>query len=92
MNSNPLEHLDPNTQTLCSDNAIISMDNWEQIIACKKRFLENGENPLTAPFMRREVAESWIRSHTAGVNPYSPKLGTNVTASQLQSILKKINY
>ena len=89
MNSNPLEHLDPNAQSLCNDSAIISMENWEQIIECKKRFLEYGENPLTAPFMRREVAESWLRSRKAGANPYSPILGTNVSAVQLQTLLIK---
>jgi transcriptional regulator with PAS, ATPase and Fis domain len=63
------------------------MENWKHIQESKKRFLEYGESPLNSPFMRRDIAESWLRSHKAGVNPYSVKLGNNVSASQLQAIL-----
>ncbi|MBP2626580.1 MAG: modulated sigma54 specific transcriptional regulator, Fis family [Firmicutes bacterium] len=89
MYSHLSRHSELNTQSFCNDSAIIAMEKWEHIQECKKRFLEYGENPLTSPYMRRDVAESWLRSHKYGVNPYSAKLGNNVSASQLQTILRE---
>lgn len=89
MHSNLSRHSESNTQSFCNNSAIITMENWNHIQECKKRFLEYGENPLNSPYMRSAVAESWLRSHKFGVNPYSVKLGTNVSASQLQAILSE---
>lgn len=89
MNSNFSEHGSAGAETGCGNNAITAEENWELIKECKRRFLEHGENPLLSPSMRREVAESWLRSRKFGVNPYSPKLGTNVSSSRLQAILSE---
>ncbi|MBP2635397.1 MAG: modulated sigma54 specific transcriptional regulator, Fis family [Firmicutes bacterium] len=70
-----------------NESAITPMANWEHIQECKKRFLTHGENPLTSPYVRRAVAESWLRSHQAGVDPFSVKLGTTVSPAQLQELL-----
>ncbi|MEM5816781.1 MAG: sigma-54-dependent Fis family transcriptional regulator, partial [Desulfitobacterium hafniense] len=44
---------------------------WEGIARCKTQFVNNEEDPLLNPYLRKEVAESWIRSKNNGVFPWT---------------------
>lgn len=57
---------------------------WEAIAECKRRFVTNGQDPLSNPYLRREVAESWIRSKGYGVYPWTPHKNYCISNEELQ--------
>lgn len=57
-----------------------------EIARCRKEFLENGADPRTMQFIRPVIAESWIRSRDAGVDPYAEPSPPVYTAEELHEI------
>lgn len=57
-----------------SEDISMSKERWDEILKCKKRFFQTGDikDLLKNPYMRPEVAESWIRSRMMGINPFTP--------------------
>ncbi len=52
---------------------------WEHIFDAKLDFLNNGTDPRTSPYVRPEIAQSWIDSKSAGLEPDRPILGEYAT-------------
>lgn len=71
------------------DFAISPLENWEHIVECKKKFIEEGIDPRQSPYIRPIVAESWITSHSLGINPKENKLGHTLSADQLQFVMEE---
>jgi len=51
------------------DEKLFSQEYWENIIRCKKEFLELNKDPRENPFVKYEIAQSWIESKSSGINP-----------------------
>ena len=68
----------------------VTQERWEEILKCKKRFLENNEeDPLQNPHMNKEVAASWIRSRELGVDPYNKVYNQQMSDEKYQKVLEK---
>ena len=52
---------------------------WEHIFDAKLDFLNNGADPRKSPYVRREIAQSWIDAKNAGLEPDRPMLGEYAT-------------
>lgn len=52
---------------------------WEHIYDAKLDFLNNGTDPRTSPYVRAEIAQSWIDSKQAGLEPDRLVLGEYVS-------------
>lgn len=50
---------------------VLTQEYWEGVALCKEQFVKYGKDPRRNSFMKREVAESWIRSKQFGVLPDS---------------------
>jgi len=48
---------------------ITSKEQWESIAQCKKDFILQGKDPRKNNLIRKEIAESWIRSRELGLMP-----------------------
>lgn len=48
---------------------LLTREQWNGILECKKNFINNGISPLDHPLMRKEVAESWLRSKAYRLDP-----------------------
>jgi transcriptional regulator with PAS, ATPase and Fis domain len=63
---------------------------WHAITEYKERFLQNrGEDPRICPYIHAEVAESWLRSQTMGVNPYLRKEFTFLDSKKFTETLRE---
>ncbi|MGI5902347.1 MAG: hypothetical protein ACOX7U_07730 [Desulfitobacteriia bacterium] len=62
---------------------------WESIQRCEEKFMENKIDPRDCPYLRPEVAESWIRSYEAGVNPFNVKLGLSLISRRWRKFYQK---
>ncbi|NLL51474.1 MAG: sigma 54-interacting transcriptional regulator [Peptococcaceae bacterium] len=66
----------------------MTKERWEEILECKKRFLQNNdENPLLNPHMSKEVAASWIRSKKMGINPLKKATEPHLTPTEHRKVL-----
>ncbi len=63
---------------------------WEEIARCKTQFVNNEEDPLLNPYLRKEVAESWIRSKNNGVFPWTSYSKYHLTEEEWR-LLKEQN-
>jgi len=63
---------------------MFSKEYWEGIARCKEQFVKKDINPLGNPFIRKEVAESWIRSKKYGVCPWSTYENFRLTEEELK--------
>lgn len=61
---------------------------WQEIELCKERFLNYGIDPRNSPCMYPEVADSWIRSKSYGVDPFQKKLGKNLNPRELRALIR----
>ncbi len=69
-------------------NLILTNTGWEQLLECKKFFLKNKTlDPKEYDCIRLEVAESWLRSHDLGVNPYKSSLAERLNCNEIARIL-----
>ncbi|UWG96139.1 sigma 54-interacting transcriptional regulator [Dehalobacter sp. DCM] len=58
---------------------------WEGIVQCKQDFLDNKlVDPRESPYLSPEVADSWIRSRKAGIDPENLKLGKQLSAHTVE--------
>lgn len=66
---------------------LMSNERWEMILKCKNDFLKNEIiDPFYYPYIDPEVAASWTRSRSAGVNPFEPMLGEQLRTEELAKI------
>lgn len=56
---------------IVAKNSFSDQTYWEGIARCKTHFVNNEEDPLTNPYLRKEVADSWIRSKKNGIFPWT---------------------
>lgn len=92
--------MSPDSTSLYSSNTVdqISKEDffaerrWEEIIRFKNDFIQDKiEEPLDCPYMRSEIAESWVRSRDYGVSPYVPgqTLAKKVDPETFREILNR---
>lgn len=69
---------------------VVRMDQnrWREVEKCKELFLAEGVDPHQLPYMYPEVADSWIRSKNAGVDPYQRKLGKNLKPREYRALVQ----
>ena len=78
----------PNQHPLMFNNELLSYDRWQALLQYKQTFLQSeGEDPRAFPYMNQEVAASWIRSRSLGVNPDSVVTRSNLTPEKLAVLL-----
>lgn len=73
-------------KTLTGSENLISKEYWEGVIRCKKNFLYKGEDPRKNCLVRKEVAESWIRSKKHGVDTRTRVVNLTLLKSELKKI------
>lgn len=74
---------------LIDRSRIITQEQWEQMLACKKKFLRNEDiNLLNNPYMNKDIAESWIRSRELGVDPYIKATERQMGSFTYRKVLK----
>lgn len=61
---------------------------WERIFEAKLDFLNNGTDPRTSPYVRPEIAQSWIDSKAMGPEPDRPILGEYVSDEYVRPALE----
>lgn len=64
----------------------LSKDYWEEIARCKEQFAHHHADPLKNPYLRKEVAESWIRSKGYGVHPRTTYENYCLTEEELEQV------
>lgn len=69
-------------------NHEITPEILDHIAQAKRRFIENNEDPRKSPYLRAEIAESWIRSRDYGIDPYLDKKHETADAKNIQALLK----
>jgi len=67
---------------------LITREKWAALIQCKEEFLKEGKSPLQNPYMRKEVAQSWIRSKEYGVDP-GKKREPNLEPAEFKRIIEE---
>jgi len=76
--------------TLTTNKELLSKERWQAILNCKHNFLQNAaDDPRQHPYMDQEVLESWIRSRSMGVDPYTVVTQPNLSDEKLSEILDK---
>jgi len=65
-------------------NDMFSKEYWEGIVQCKELFVKKDISPLNSPYLRKEVAESWIRSKKYGVCPWGTYEDYRLTEEELE--------
>ncbi|ACL19941.1 sigma54 specific transcriptional regulator, Fis family [Desulfitobacterium hafniense DCB-2] len=69
---------------------VMTKERWEGILAFKAQFVaDSGADPLACPHLDKMVAESWIRSRLAGVDPYKNAVNHYLHREQYEKIVKK---
>jgi len=68
------------------DERLLSKDYWENIIQCKKDFLELDKDPRNNPFVKHEIAQSWIESKINGINPDHSSVYSFLSDEELHKI------
>ncbi|UWG98915.1 sigma 54-interacting transcriptional regulator [Dehalobacter sp. DCM] len=69
---------------------IMTEERWEKIMQCKRDFIDGKiKDPANYSFMDKEVAASWVRSREAGVDPYGPKLKSQIDRNKLEANRKE---
>lgn len=68
------------------EEIILDKKTWDNILKAKLAYLEKGEDPRLVPDVRLEIAESWIRSHEAGIDPKIKKMCTPVSDQEYEKI------
>ncbi len=63
------------------------LDFWESLMAARGKFFESGEAPEDAPFLRKEILDSWKRCRSAGVDPWAEDLADPVSDSDYAQIV-----
>ena len=61
---------------------------WERIYDAKLDYLNNGTDPRTSPYVREEIAQSWIDSRQSGLEPDRPVLGEYVSDKYVRLALE----
>ncbi len=61
---------------------------WTEIMQCKQEFLLSRSIPRDCPYLRPEIAESWVRSRQAGVDPYSLDYGRELSREDFSRLIK----
>lgn len=56
---------------------------------CWEDFIQKGQDPREMMPLRSEIAESWLRSKTFGVDPYAKNMGVKLKAKDIKKILKE---
>lgn len=64
----------------------ISYEQFTEILHFKKEFIMDNKSPYDCPLLKKEVADSWVKSKNAGVDPYSPLVGEKMSSEQYQKI------
>jgi len=67
----------------------MSRDYWESVALAKEQFIKQGVDPRKNPLIRKEVAESWIRSKENGILPGSSFLQYRLEESEFLKIKEK---
>lgn len=66
----------------------LTKERWEGILKCKEQFLINATtDPRNCTYMDPEIAESWIRSRHAGVEPGAPIFGEAISSTEHRQLL-----
>lgn len=87
MSSNPVAVHD---DLLSKDKYHMTRERWEEIVACKQRFLADQEyDPFASQCMNPDIAASWIRSRKMGVDPYQRLLGHRLSAEEFSKVWAK---
>lgn len=64
-------------------------ERWEGLIEFKKRFLDDSNvNPLNCPYLRKEVALSWLRSRELGIDPKGKVSKRHLSSEQYKKVLE----
>ena len=56
------------------EGVLAGRQEWESVAAARRRLIEEGVRPDDVPGLRPEIAESWVRCHSTGVEPDSTSL------------------
>lgn len=63
----------------------MTKERWEGIVKCKQDFLANKlVDPRESHYLSQEVAESWVRSKKAGIDPENLKLGKQLPSQAIE--------
>ncbi|WP_018305174.1 sigma-54-dependent Fis family transcriptional regulator [Desulfitobacterium hafniense] len=62
---------------------------WRGIMQSKRDFLEKGTNPRLSPYVRDEIANSWIRSQSYNLTPESMGTAPTISPHELNSIFEQ---
>ncbi|UWG99023.1 sigma 54-interacting transcriptional regulator [Dehalobacter sp. DCM] len=66
-----------------------SKEYWEEVERCKRQFVDKGENPLASGVVRKEIAESWMRSKQYGVKLDTNHLNYSLSEAELLKMKEK---
>ncbi|HHV64667.1 MAG TPA: sigma 54-interacting transcriptional regulator [Peptococcaceae bacterium] len=76
-------------QTFIPDYFSWTKERWEGLIEFKKRFLEDSNlNPLKCPYLREEVARSWLKSRELGIDPKGEVMQPHLSPEQYKKVLE----
>ena len=64
-------------------------DAWYEILAAKALFLSNGESPERSPYVRQEIAASWMHSAEEGVDPHGKQMCVPISEEEYEETLKR---
>ncbi|MCM1566843.1 MAG: AAA family ATPase [Dehalobacter sp. 4CP] len=62
--------------------------NWQDILDCWKRCIEQNADPRQMSVIRKEIAESWLRSRDMNVNPYTFHSANLLDSAKFEMIKK----
>jgi transcriptional regulator with PAS, ATPase and Fis domain len=67
----------------------MTRERWEGILRCKQQFLEGNTDPHDCPYMRQEVAASWIRDRQNRINAFGPMVGKPLSPEEFKAVLEE---
>ncbi|MDR1603773.1 MAG: sigma 54-interacting transcriptional regulator [Gracilibacteraceae bacterium] len=68
----------------------LTREHWEDLIACKKRFLAGDEQaPFKCPFLNHEIAASWLRAKRRGIDPNERQTKRQLSRQEYEALLAR---
>ena len=67
----------------------MSRELWQEIIELKENFIRRNEDPRKSNLIRKEIAESWVRSRQLGVYPESALIVDYLSEDEFARIREK---
>lgn len=72
-----------------SSHFYASKEYWDEVERCKRQYVSKGEDPLASGVVRKEIAESWIRSKKYGVRLDTNHLNYTLSEIEIKKVKEK---